>query len=392
MLNNFIKTILKPSLLIALILFCKSSFVFATFPLPSPPQLSATSYLLMEAETGKILVENNADMLVPPASLTKLMTSYIVALELQKGSISLEDKVPVSVKAWRMGGSQMFIREGTEVLLSDLLKGLIIVSGNDASVALAEYIGGDESGFVDMMNYQANILGMHQTSFKNSHGMPAEGHKTTARDLSLLARGLIYDFPEHYDFYSQKSFSFNGISQPNRNGLLSRDEYVDGMKTGHTSEAGYCLIASAKKNGMRLISVVMGTNSSRIREDESKKLFGYGFRNFEVVDFFARDEPVHAAKVWFGKSKTLDLMSEEPVNLTLQKGTDEEVKALVELQQEIKAPIKKGQAFGTVKLMMDDNILAEKNLVAMYDVEQLGWLARTWEGLILFIRNILGFE
>ena len=229
--------------------------------IPRPPEVEARSYLLLDAKSGQVLVEHNADKKLPPASLTKMMTAYLVEKEIQAGNINEQDQVPISVKAWRMGGSRMFVKEGTQVPLVDLLKGVIVQSGNDASVALAEYVAGSEGAFADLMNNQAGQLGMDNTHFVNATGWPADDHYTTARDLAWLARAIIRDYPEHYDIYAQKEFSYNGITQQNRNLLLWRDDSVDGLKTGHTEEAGYCLVSSAKQNGMRLISVVMGTDS-----------------------------------------------------------------------------------------------------------------------------------
>ncbi|RLA38995.1 MAG: serine-type D-Ala-D-Ala carboxypeptidase, partial [Gammaproteobacteria bacterium] len=244
--------------------------------IPASPQLAAKSWILIDANTGRVLVEENADLQLPPASLTKMMSSYVVAGEMADGKFTKADKVPISVTAWKMGGSKMFVREGTEVLLGDLLKGIIIQSGNDATVAVAEYLAGSESAFADVMNQQAVLLGMNSSYFMNATGWPAKGHITTARDLSLLAQALIIEHPDHYALYSEKYYEYNGIKQPNRNRLLWRDKSVDGMKTGHTEEAGYCLVASAKRNGMRLISVVMGTRSEEARAQESQKLLTYG--------------------------------------------------------------------------------------------------------------------
>src|SRR5690606_13601838 len=266
--------------------------------IPSPPQLAASGYLLIDADTGAVLVEHNADERLPPASLTKMMSSYIVSEEIESGRISEEDMVNISVKAWRMGGSKMFIREGTQVSVKDLLLGVIVQSGNDATVALAEYVSGSEDAFVDVMNQKAALMGMTSTHFENSTGWPAEGHLTTARDLGILARAIINDHPEHYALYKEKYFVWNDIRQPNRNLLLFRDETVDGLKTGHTEEAGYCLVASAKRNGMRLISVVMGTASENARAAESQKLLAYGFRYYETLSLYNAGTELSKTRVW----------------------------------------------------------------------------------------------
>lgn len=272
-------------------------------PVPSAPSLAASSYLLIDGRSGTVIVESNSDEPLPPASLTKLMTAYLIEKELKSGAISMDDQVPVSVKAWKTEGSRMFIREGTQVSVSDLLKGIIIQSGNDASVAMAEYLAGSEPAFAELMTAEAASLGMNSTQYFNATGLPAEGHLTTARDLATLAREIIYTHPDLYSLYSERSFTYNDIKQNNRNRLLWRDPSVDGLKTGHTSEAGYCLVASAVRNDMRLISVVMGTSSSQAREQETSKLLNYGFRFFEGVDLFKAGQVLDTtARVWGARS------------------------------------------------------------------------------------------
>jgi len=358
--------------------------------MPAPPQLTASSYLLIDARSGKVIVENNADQPLPPASLTKIMSGYIVSSELEKGSVKPDDSVPVSVKAWKMGGSRMFIREGTEVNLMDLLRGVIIQSGNDATVALAEYIAGDEAAFADMMNQQAQQLGMTHSHFKNATGWPAEGHVSTARDMSILARALIERFPEHYALYSEKEFAFNNITQSNRNGLLWRDQNVDGIKTGHTEEAGYCLVASANRNNMRLISVVMGTKSSRSREQETQKLLAYGFRYYETHALYASGEEISGARVWAGKDKTFSLVLNEPLTVTIPRGRKDDLQASVEVDREILAPVQAGDIYGSLILKLDETLLERRDLVAASSVEQAGLFSRLWDQLVLFVRGILG--
>ena len=358
--------------------------------MPAPPQLAASSYLLVDAESGKVIVEYNADQTLPPASLTKIMSSYIVSGELAKGSIKEDDHVPVSVKAWKMGGSRMFIREGTEVELMDLLRGIIIQSGNDATVALAEYIAGDETAFADMMNQQAQLLGMKHSHFKNATGWPAEGHMSTARDMSILARALIRDFPEHYSLYAEKEFSYNNITQSNRNGLLWRDQNVDGIKTGHTDEAGFCLVASAKRNDMRLVSVVMGAKSMRGREQETQKLLAYGFRYYETHALYEGGEEISAARVWAGKDKSFSLVLNDPLTITIPRGRKTDLKASVEIDREIIAPIEQGQVYGSLIVKLDDTLLERRDLIAAASVEQAGLFSRLWDQLVLFVRGILG--
>ena len=290
--------IMRSLLLILLSIALFQTALAAPRIIPAPPQLATEGHILLDAATGTVIIEENAEMRLPPASLTKIMTSYIIASEIQQGRISLDDLVPISVKAWKMEGSRMFIREGTEVKVADLIRGIVIQSGNDASVAMAEFIAGDEDAFADVMNQVAQKLGMTRTQFKNATGLPDEGHYTTAKDLSILARALIRDFPEHYKVYKEKYFSYNDIRQANRNSLLWRDDAVDGMKTGHTQAAGFCLVASAEKKDMRLVSVVMGATSERARSTESQKLINYGFRYFESVKLYDGLESLRRVKVW----------------------------------------------------------------------------------------------
>jgi len=366
-----------------------SGYSFAVL-MPAPPQLAASSYLLVDADSGTVIVEHNADQQLPPASLTKIMTSYIVSSELHKGNVSFSDNVPVSVKAWKMGGSRMFIKEGTDVLLEDLLRGVIVQSGNDASVALAEYIAGDEATFAAMMNQQAFSLGMLNTHFVNATGWPADGHVSTARDLSLLANALINDFPEHYAIYSEKEFTFNAITQPNRNGLLWRDQNVDGIKTGHTEEAGYCLVSSAKRDEMRLITVVMGTKSSRSREQETQKLLSYGFRYYQTFALYDAGQAVEQTRVWGGDDKQFELALEEPLIVTIPRGEKDNLEAVMEVDQELVAPIRQGEVYGELKLSLNGETLATRKLVAKSDVEPAGIIARLIDWLVLFVRGLLG--
>ena len=381
--------VLSAALFLPAALAVTAADVAATL-MPSPPQLAASGYLLIDADSGRVLVENNADERLPPASLTKMMTSYIVSGEVAKGNISLDDPVPVSVKAWRMGGSKMFIREGTSVPVGELLRGVIIQSGNDASVALAEFVAGDESAFAEVMNQQAYLLGMRGTHFRNATGWPAEGHLTTARDLSLLARALINDHAEHYAYYSEKEFSYNDITQPNRNGLLWRDDSVDGIKTGHTEEAGFCLVASAKRNDMRLISVVMGAKSSRGREQETQKLLSYGFRYFETHRLYDAAEEVSGVRVWAGESDQLSLVLPEPLILTIPKGQQSLLEATVETNDVIVAPIQTDTPYGTLKVTLKGEVLARKQLFAAAPIAEAGLMDRLWDHTILFFRELIG--
>lgn len=375
------------------------SFVIAFFGLflpllsqagivPRAPQIEAEGYLLMDAASGNIIVEHNIDDTLPPASLTKMMTAYIAEAELQSGNISESDKVPISVKAWKMGGSRMFVREGTQVALGDLLKGIIIQSGNDASVALAEYIAGSEDAFADLMNQHALRLGMNNSHFMNATGWPAENHYTTARDMATLARAIILDYPQHYDTYSQKSFTYNNITQQNRNLLLWRDDSVDGLKTGHTEEAGYCLVASAKKDGMRLISVVMGTKSEAARARESQKLLTYGFRFFETYKAYSAGDILETTELWMGEKDQLRLGLADDLVLTIPRDSHQSLEAQVTLDSQLKAPIHEGQQYGTVTVSMDGQLLVEKPLVALETVEQAGFFTRMWHHIVLFFKGL----
>lgn len=347
-------------------------------PIPAAPKLQASGYLLVDATNGEILVEHNAEEPLPPASLTKMMTAYIAEREITEGRISFDDQVPVSVKAWKTGGSRMFIREGTEVRLEDLLRGIIIQSGNDASVAVAEYIAGSEDVFADVMNQTAISLGMTNTQFKNATGLPQEGHYTTAKDLSILAARIIQDFPDTYPIYEEKNFTYNGIKQANRNSLLFRDPTVDGLKTGHTEEAGYCLVASAERDGFRLISVVMGTASEKAREQETTKLLQYGFRYFSGKTLFTAGEPLpeSARKVWFGEMESVDLAPTEPLYVTLPLGRESAIQATLDAPDTLDAPLEAGAVVGTVKIMLGERVLAESPVAVAEAVPEGGLFKR----------------
>ncbi len=347
-------------------------------PIPAAPKIQASGYLLVDATNGEILVEHNAEEPLPPASLTKMMTAYIAEREITEGRMSFDDQVPVSVKAWKTGGSRMFIREGTEVRLEDLLRGIIIQSGNDASVAVAEYIAGSEDVFADVMNQTAISLGMTNTQFKNATGLPQEGHYTTAKDLSILAARIIQDFPDTYPIYKEKNFTYNGIKQANRNSLLFRDPTVDGLKTGHTEEAGYCLVASAERDGFRLISVVMGTASEKAREQETTKLLQYGFRYFSGKTVFAAGEPLpeSARKVWFGEMESVDLAPTEPLYVTLPLGRESAIQATLDAPDTLDAPLEAGAVVGTVKIMLGERVLAESPVAVAEAVPEGGLFKR----------------
>ena len=372
-----------------LILAVSASFVGAQpAMIPAPPQVGASSYVLMDATTGEIIIEENAYERLPPASLTKMMTAYIVESEIAQGNVALTDEVPASVKAWRTGGSKMFIKEGTKVLLEDLLKGVIIQSGNDASIALAEFLAGSEEAFADIMNQQAVRLGMTGSSFINATGLPSESHYSTAHDMALLARAIIQDYPEQYEVYKEKYFTYNNIRQPNRNRLLWRDKSVDGLKTGHTEEAGYCLVASAKREDMRLISVVMGTSSEEARVKETQKLLNYGFRYYETTPLYSAGEVLNETKVWGGSIDQLNLGLAEAVTVTIPRGHKSELVATLEIDPIVKAPVALGDKLGRLLVTLDGKTLVDQNVVALQDVDQGGLFKRIWDWIKLFFLGL----
>ncbi|MFV2089169.1 MAG: D-alanyl-D-alanine carboxypeptidase family protein [Pseudomonadales bacterium] len=363
----------------------------ATAPIiPPPPQVAASSYLLIDADTGDVLVEHNANEPLPPASLTKIMTSYLAAVELEAGRIKLSDEVPISVKAWQTPGSRMFVREGTSVPLEDLLKGIVIQSGNDASVAVAEHIAGSEEAFAAMMNQQAALLGMNASQFANATGLPMEGHQTSAWDLALLTISLINRFPEHYALYSQRSYKFNDIEQPNRNRLLWRDRTVDGVKTGHTEAAGYCLVSSALRGTMRLVSVVMGTESDEARMRESQKLLSFGFRYFETQKLYDAGVPLKTAPLWYGEAEEVELGLAEPVSVTIPRGHYNDLKAELKVARVIEAPLAEGDELGELILSLFDEVVYRTPLVALQGAPEAGMFSRFGDWLTLFFRDLLG--
>ena len=366
--------------IIAISSFCFINTAQAQVVVPQPPAVSAKGHILIDYDTGKVLSEENADMSLAPASLTKMMTSYVIGTELKNGNISLDDKVTISENAWAKnfpGSSLMFIEVGTQVSVADLNKGIIIQSGNDACVAMAEHIAGSESAFVDLMNAHAKRLGMLNTTFSTSHGLPAAEQYTTPRDMSKLAVALIRDVPEEYAVYAEKEFTYNSIRQYNRNSLLwDRSLAVDGIKTGHTSEAGYSLITSATRDGMRLVSVVMGTDSERERANENKKLLSYGFRFFETFAPYQSGEQFAEQRVWQGDKEQIQLGLLQSTPITIARGQRRNLKADVSLNQQLIAPITKGQVVGTIYLKLDNQDIAEYPLVALEDVGRGGFFSR----------------
>jgi len=355
---------------------------------PAPPQLAAKSWLLMDAGSGRVLVNQNADERLPPASLTKLMTAYIATVEIRKGQIGESDPVTISEHAWRTGGSRMFVQVNTQVALGDLLHGIIIQSGNDASVAVAEHIAGSEDAFADMMNGTAQRLGLSNSHFMNATGLPHPEHYSSAHDMAKLARAIINEDAEHYAIYSQKEFLWNNIKQPNRNLLLWRDSTVDGLKTGHTEEAGYCLVASAVRDGQRLIAVVFGTNSEQARAAETQKLLTYGFRFFETRNFYQKGTELAQAPVWKGAERQLKAGLAEDLTLTLPRGQMQKLQASMTLQPLIEAPVAAGQEVGKVEVRLGDEVLHSAPLVALEAVEEGGIFRRVWDSIRLFFYGL----
>lgn len=356
--------------------------------IPSAPQIAATSYVLIDAVSGDVIIEEDSHKRLPPASLTKMMTAYIVEKEIAQGRINLYDEVPVSVKAWQTGGSKMFIKEGTKVVLEDLLKGVIIQSGNDASIALAEYIAGSESAFADVMNQQAKLLGMKDSHFENATGLPSENHYSTAYDLALLAKAIIMDFPEQYALYAEKYFTYNNIRQPNRNRLLWRDKSVDGLKTGHTEEAGYCLVASSERDGMRLISTIMGASSENSRAQETQKLLNYGFRYFETHKLYSAGTALIDSAVWMGTVEKFPLGLAKDVTITIPRGQKDQLKAELIVDPVVKAPVDLGQSFGQLEVKLKDEIVVSEKLIALEPVPEAGFFKRLWDAIKLFFMSL----
>ncbi|WP_418251438.1 D-alanyl-D-alanine carboxypeptidase family protein [Granulosicoccus antarcticus] len=348
----------------------------AAAPLPAPPQLAAKSYLLFDYASGRVLASKEPDMRIEPASLTKLMTAYVVSEELKRGSVTLDEPVIVSAAAQAMPGSRMFIEAGTLVPLGDLLRGLIIQSGNDASVALAEHIAASEAGFVDMMNRTAEGLGMSATHFANASGLPDPEHYTTASDLALIASAIIREHPETYELYSEREFTYNEITQKNRNTLLWRDDSVDGMKTGHTEAAGYCLVASAVRDDMRLITVVLGTSSDKARVTESQRLLNYGYRFFKTRKVYSAGEQLTQARIWMGTQETIGLGVAEDLYLTLPRDAFDNLETRLEVTEYLRAPMRIGQDVGRSVLMVNEDIVSEVPLLALQKVEEGGIFLR----------------
>jgi serine-type D-Ala-D-Ala carboxypeptidase (penicillin-binding protein 5/6) len=374
-------------LLHALVFLLIPSALLAQQPLLAPaPPIAAKSYLLLDYSSQQVLVSHNPHERMEPASLTKLMTAYLTFRAIRQKTLQPDQVVPVSVRAWKTIGSRMFIEPNRPVTVDELIRGMIVQSGNDACVALAEAIAGSEEVFAQMMNREAQRLGMKNTNFTNSTGLPDPQHYTTAYDLALLASALIRDFPEYYPLYSLREFRYNNISQPNRNRLLWVDPSVDGMKTGHTEKAGYCLITSARRGERRLISVVLGTASEAVRATESQKLLNYGFQFYDTVRLYQVNEPVSSVAVWKGNRNSVQAGFAHDLYISVPKGSVERLKATVETQQPLMAPIAAGQRVGVLRIELDGKPYRELPVVALQDVGLAGIFGRGWDSLRLMFR------
>ena len=357
---------------------------------PPAPNINARGFVLMDANSGKILAEKNMNKIMPPASLTKLMTLYVASKAIANGQINLTDKVRVSKDAWKRGGSRMFLKLGSWVPVRDLIEGIIVASGNDACVSLAEYIAGDETSFARLMNANAAELGMKNTHYVDSTGLPKPGHHSTPYDIAILTRHIIQDFPQDYKWYKQKWIKYNGIRQPNRNRLLWRDPSVDGLKTGHTKAAGYCLVASADRKGMRLISVVMGTPSDSDRATDSQILLNWGYRFYKTHKLFSANQTLASPRVWMGSNSHTNLGLQKPLFVTVPSGSFASLSAKVSLQPTIKAPITQGQSYGNVVVSLNHKVIKTIPLIALQSDPAGGIWTRISDHVSLFFHNLLG--
>ena len=376
--------------ILSLLILSQSLMMQAQSFVPNPPELDLKSYILIEPNTNTVIAEFNSDAQIEPASMTKVMTSYVIADQISNDLIRLEDEVLISNKAWRMEGSRMFIEAGKRVPVSKLLKGIIIQSGNDASVAMAEYADGTEDGFVDLMNAYAGSLGLRNSLFQNSTGLPDANHFTSTSDLAKLTASFIKNFPEHYAIYKEKQYTYNDIKQLNRNRLLWKDDSSDGVKTGHTESAGYCLIGSAKRGDMRLITVVAGSPSDNARFDSSQRLLEYGFRFFATQKQLSKDQALKDIRVWGGQSESVQIGSAEDVYITLPRMAFKNLTVNYNYKNNLKAPIQKGQVIGSIDIISEDKVVTTSELVALADVEAKGFFGRLWSSIWLWVLNLFG--
>jgi D-alanyl-D-alanine carboxypeptidase (penicillin-binding protein 5/6) len=371
--------------LIALLLSLTLVNAQAALPVPAPPNIDATGYLLIDMHSDRILVEKNADERLEPASITKIMTAHVVFHELEKGNLKLTDMVSVSEKAWKTEGSRMFIEVNSKVSVDELLKGLIIQSGNDAAVALAEHIAGSEEAFANLMNEHAAQLGMDGTHFVNATGLPDEYHYTTPRDIVRVTEATIRDYPEFYKLYAVKEYTYNDIRQHNRNNLLWRDNSVDGVKTGHTESAGYCLVSSAKRDGMRLVAVVMGTDSEKSRIKESASLLNYGFRFYETHRLYGAGQALANTRIWKGETENLALGLGRDLFVTIPRRQYDKLQARTEIRPIIEAPVSKGQTLGEVIIELSGEEITRIPLIALNDMPEGGLWSNMVDTVLLWV-------
>ncbi|CAM2910290.1 D-alanyl-D-alanine carboxypeptidase family protein [Legionella worsleiensis] len=357
---------------------------------PAAPVLNAKAYILIDVNSGKIIAEKNSEERLPPASLTKMMTLYVISNALHHEQIHLNDSVRVSREAWKIGGSRMFIKEGDQVPVEELLKGIIVDSGNDACVAMAEHIGGTEGAFTEIMNQQAQNLGMKNSHFTDSTGLPDPNLYTTAKDLAILGRALVLDFPQYYGWYKQKWFTYNGIRQPNRNRLLWRDNQVDGIKTGHTNEAGFCLVSSAKRDNMRLLAVVLGEPNDSSRADDSEKLLNYGFRFFETHELYKSGQSITELPLYKGVVDKINVGLNDDQFITIPAGQYQRLNISTKVPSYLEAPVKKGDKVGDLVVQYDGNVISTRPLYALQDIEAGGFFTRAKDSIRLIFKGWFG--
>ena len=389
---KFIKNRMLSSLLfVCSLLLSYTSFADLSFQ-PIPPSLDAKAYVLVDYHTGQILVNHNADTPIDPASLTKMITIYVVDNELAKGNLHLDDLVTISENAWRTEGSRMFVEVGSKISVRDLIQGVVIQSGNDASLALAEHVAGSEEGFVALMNHYAQAIGMKNTHFVNTTGLPHENHTTTVNDLSILATRIISDFPETYKWYSEKWYTYKDIKQPNRNRLLWLDPDVDGIKTGHSSTAGFCLAASSKKNDMRLIAILAGADSDNARTTQTQQLLNFGFRFYETHHLFDGLKSIKSRRVWMSNNQKLELGLSQDLYITIPRGQYDKLDANVVIQKQLVAPIAKGKSYGKLTVKLGDTLITENTLVALSSVEKGSLFSRFSDYISLALQKVFKSE
>tara|TARA_B100000686_G_scaffold155358_1_gene163170 strand:- start:1275 stop:2435 length:1161 start_codon:yes stop_codon:yes gene_type:complete len=367
----------------SLVLVSEQSFI------PDPPKIGAKNFILIDSITGKVLAQQSPDGKVEPASITKIMTGYVVADQIKQGFISENDEVLISENCWRKGGSRMFIEAGKRVLVSDLIKGMVVQSGNDASCALAEHVAVSEEGFVDLMSRYIYDMGLKNTNFVNVTGWPDENHYSSARDIAILSRRLIEDFPAHYDIYKEKFFTFNDIKQRNRNSLLWQDETIDGLKTGHTESAGYCLVSSGVRNETRLIAVTLGSSSEKQRIVDNRRLLDYGFRYFRTKKVLSSMELLAEEQVWGGEKESLSLLSSQDVYFTLPLRDFQNIKSNIVLDDYLQAPIVKDQKVGKLEFSLNNKVIKSIDIVSSEEVDSLGVFGQAWSNIKLFVYQFL---